>query len=531
MVTAVPLIVLSSHQWRVRLVLTLSGFGCLSFHPMLESLCCRACLAPLQPEDGHDLCPSCLGIDHLRQGLSEEACPNCFVLPRDVRVARLTALDSLSTQSDDLPAAQPETLKRPAACAAKSAPLKRAKKSGPTSKLSSQVDFLTSELAHVRALLQNIQPRAVDSDARFHSEQDVASLCEEDAMSVAASDTLFRMDAVDLESHGSEVASQASTDFHGSDDGSAPSVVRAALAHLQLDAPQTAEASDSVFFKRQRAVPAFAVPPSTDYVKQLHACWTDTKALSRLTSDGRALASMRDAPQFGLGHMPPVEPAIASLIVSPDEALRANPRCPNSQCRITDELLCRSYDTGARMGRLGNSLSHLLLGLSTALETAQVEGPTLGLLDASLQTFALMSRELGRLLSTLSVARRQVWLAQSPLTESCRRTLRNLPVVPGELFGAAAADALERTAQASRTRQQLIGLHRRPAPPRGASVSHRGAPRGPGASSSICAPLSRRAAFAQDLRRADRIPAQGPSRAAHADQRLSRPSKGQKSRR
>ncbi|MEQ2161026.1 hypothetical protein GOODEAATRI_005431 [Goodea atripinnis] len=79
--------------------------------------------------------------------------------------------------------------------------------------------------------------------------------------------------------------------------------------------------------------------------------------------------------------------------------------------------------------------------------------------------FALMTRELGRTLSTLVHARRQVWLAQSPLTEPCRRMLRALPVVLGELFGSAALEALERTAQASRTRQQLAGLHRPPRRP------------------------------------------------------------------
>ena len=54
--------------------------------------------------------------------------------------------------------------------------------------------------------------------------------------------------------------------------------------------------------------------------------------------------------------------------------------------------------------------------------------------DASLQAFALMSRELRRVMSTLVQTRCQVWLAQSPLTEVCRRALRAVPVTPGELF-------------------------------------------------------------------------------------------------
>lgn len=115
---------------------------------------------------------------------------------------------------------------------------------------------------------------------------------------------------------------------------------------------------------------------------------------------------MQDAPKFGLGHMPAVETAVASLIVAPD--LRTNASCPRPQCCVTDELLCRAYDAGSRMGRVGNSLSHLLLSLASSLEGLNVDAPTLGLLDTSLQAFAFMSRELGRLLSTLTQARRQV---------------------------------------------------------------------------------------------------------------------------
>lgn len=61
------------------------------------------------------------------------------------------------------------------------------------------------------------------------------------------------------------------------------------------------------------------------------------------------------------------------------------------------------------MVRVGNSLSHLLLSLASSLDGSNVDAPTMGLLDTSLQAFALMTRELGCLLSTLTKARRQVW--------------------------------------------------------------------------------------------------------------------------
>ncbi|XP_020780058.2 uncharacterized protein LOC110159790 [Boleophthalmus pectinirostris] len=448
---------------------------------MLESFSCQSCMAPLQPDDGHDLCPACLGEEHLQEALTEDACSKCSILPRSVRLARLAAFREPSSwmsagPSDLLPAGQPVNNKRHST-GEECVPRKKPKKGVPGT-LSAKVDTLTSELAQMRALIQNLQADA-NRVVPPHQQQDVASVCD-DAMSVAASDTHFQMGCDDLSSKVSDSGSLRSTCSQAESDESVTVAIRTALGRLKLDVPLTETAPSSAFFRRQATASHFAVPPSTEYVKELHACWTDTKAFSRPTSDGRALAAMRDPHVFGLGHMPAVEPAVASLIVPPEETLRTNARCPRPQCRVTDDLLCKAYDMGARMGRIGNSLSHLLLGLSVSLEALPVDQPTQGLLDASLQAFALMSRELGRLLSTLVQARRQVWLAQSPLSEASRRTLRSVPVVPGELFGSAALEALERTAQATRTRQQLAGLHRR-APHRTTPAAPPPSSRSPGA--------------------------------------------------
>ncbi|MEQ2179459.1 hypothetical protein GOODEAATRI_025125, partial [Goodea atripinnis] len=97
----------------------------------------------------------------------------------------------------------------------------------------------------------------------------------------------------------------------------------------------------------------------------------------------------------------------------------------SSMCSFTDDLLCRAYDSGARLGWLGNFLSQLLLGLPALFEGSAVGGPVQGLIDMSLHAFALMSREIGYVLST------QVSLAQSPLTETRRRTLIGLPCFRG----------------------------------------------------------------------------------------------------
>lgn len=226
--------------------------------------------------------------------------------------------------------------------------------------------------------------------------------------------------------------------------------LRAALARLGLDTPPVAQ-HQSAFFRGSTQPSSLSVPPSAPYIEELQRCWADPRRLSHLPSDCRALAAMQDALTYGLQQMPNIEPSVAALVLSPNEALRPDARCPCTQCRVTDDLIVRGYDTAARMGRIDNSMSHLLLALAQTLEGTS--GSSRELCDAALQAFAYSSRELGQLMSYLTLACRQIWLAQSPLAEPDRRVLRSLPVVPGELFGKAAQQALDRSAQVVQARQ------------------------------------------------------------------------------
>ena len=101
---------------------------------------------------------------------------------------------------------------------------------------------------------------------------------------------------------------------------------------------------------------------------------------------------MRDADKHGLYHMPADDACVASLVVSPDEALRADARCPNSQCRITDDLVVRTYNTAARVARTDNTLSLLMLALNTSIQGANLDPSVTELLEASLPTVGHMTR-------------------------------------------------------------------------------------------------------------------------------------------
>ncbi|MEQ2208221.1 hypothetical protein XENOCAPTIV_001551 [Xenoophorus captivus] len=67
--------------------------------------------------------------------------------------------------------------------------------------------------------------------------------------------------------------------------------------------------------------------------------------------------------------------------------------------------------------------------------------------------------------STLVVTRRQVWLAQAPISDDCRQSLRRLPVIPGQLFGPEAERALERRRQSSQAPEAWGGRSGAMGPP------------------------------------------------------------------
>ena len=450
-------------------------------------------------EDGHDQCPHCLGVEHLKQGLTEEQCMNCSYMSRDLKLARLLEVQQqqqeTTSQMPPSGVVTHEKCKRKASPAKKALPKKKTKKTEKTekSRLDVKVDSLASQFAEMKELLLNLQQdRPVPQADGLHT---VASdPVWDDVLSTRASCTDFGEDEPSSEITGDasresftgseRTCSEARVDS-GPNSASIKPVIKMALARLGLDqTPAAAAPPKNVFFRRAPPQAAFSVPPSEQYVKELHKCWGDPRSMTHRVSDARALASMQDADTYGLGSMPSPEPSIASLICTPDEACRPVSRCPRPQCRLTDDLLVKSYDVAARVGRIGNSLSHILLALSQTIQTSGVAAPSSAagaedaegaggaevesavavdasvqsLSDASLEALAYMTTEVGRLLSTLTQTRRQVWLAQSPLSEPCRNILRALPVVPGQLFTSAAQQALERSLQARQTRQQYASL-------------------------------------------------------------------------
>ncbi len=68
---------------------------------------CRLCMATLQKDDGHDCCPSCLGLEHLKQGLTEDACMNCRVMAWERKTSRIAMVEGLLGESLPTPPLPP----------------------------------------------------------------------------------------------------------------------------------------------------------------------------------------------------------------------------------------------------------------------------------------------------------------------------------------------------------------------------------------------------------------------------------------
>lgn len=65
----------------------------------------------------------------------------------------------------------------------------------------------------------------------------------------------------------------------------------------------------------------------------------------------------------------------------------------------------------------------------------------------------------GKVMGSLVQERRQVWIAQLPLPESYGTTLHHLPLVPCQIFGPAAQEALDRRLVASEAWCQFQEQH------------------------------------------------------------------------
>lgn len=448
---------------------------------------CTLCGTPMDVNDPHDNCPTCLGIKHLREALTDP-CLHCSQLSIQQRQARLAGLEGETDclLSNTATKKSTNTAKRKAVSHAPQK-TKMPKRSGA---LTRRVDALSDNVTQIRELLLSMQPQlqpqpiqSVQPQPQAHTSQhdshssDEAPLPasqldpftqtlqrDDDTLSLAATDTLFPMDMGDfsLPEDITNFDSSATESGRESDDGTEasginvtlPGTIRMALSKLNIEPLSRATMQTNRLCRLPMQSNDLAIPPCDDFIKMFTEALKEA-GTSRMDRATRLLAAMAEPSATGLGPMPPVEPAVVSLVVSPDEALRTDPRCPSPECRRTDNLVCRAYNTQATMGRVLNTMAHVLLALQTTIQPSS-DAAMSELVDTALQGIGALAKQCGKSMGLLLQARRQIWVAQSPLPDAARNVLRQLPLAPGQLFGPAAQEALNRRQLASETRSQHV---------------------------------------------------------------------------
>lgn len=441
--------------------------------------------------DPHDNCPACLGIKHLREALTDP-CIHCSQLPIQQRQARLAHLEgeadcllsSTATEKPTHTAKRKSVLKAPQKT-------KKPKRSGA---LERRVDVLSDSVTQIRELLLGMQPQlqpqpmplsvepqpqAHLSQNDFHSDEEASLPAsqpdpfiqplqrDDDILSLAATATLFPMDMGDFSQPEdiTNLDSSATESGRESDDGTEASginhtlsgAIRMALSKLNMEPLSRATMQTNRLCRLPMQSNDLTIPPCDDFIKMFTEALKEANT-SRMDRATRLFAAMAEPSAAGLGPMPPVEPAVVSLVVSPDEALRTDPRCPSPECRRTDNLVCWAYNTQATMGRVLNTMAHVLLALQTTIQPSS-DAAMSDLVDTALQGIGALAKQCGKSMGLLLQARRQIWVAQSPLPDAARNVLRQLPLAPGQLFGPAAQEALNRRQLASETRYQHVKPH------------------------------------------------------------------------
>ncbi|KAL2082510.1 hypothetical protein ACEWY4_022328 [Coilia grayii] len=319
---------------------------------------CVNCRAPLEPEDGHRECPSCLGVEHLRQGLTELACADCMCLSMAARTARLAMVGPLPDtplvsggQAAGTTTARLGVTTRSARAATGQHPVG----------LAQRVDKMSADLEEVKALLASLRPQPAQSgSARGHTPAAWQPECSPsppqlsaasgarglDVLSIQASESMDCGGSGTHDSTSPAGSRAASHDAAAASEAGRPSVqpaLKAALARLGLDTSPVAQPQQNAFFRGSAQPSMLDVPPSAPYIEELQRCWADPSRQSHLPTDCRALAAMRDASAYGLqrmrphwcsrptrlyGRMPGAPDRSAAIVVDHHTLLLVAPRWP-----------------------------------------------------------------------------------------------------------------------------------------------------------------------------------------------------------
>ena len=454
---------------------------------MATYVCC-ACQAGMDPRDGHRECPPCLGRAHVLRDV-DDPCDAALDLPHVERARRAAqALQSASpTRGPPPPAQEPSrghadrhSRKRRGhrsgdgyggsrEHASRSSKRSRTQETGETQQailaaiqaLSARMERFeaagSSAAGSHRGSSQAPSVRRPDEDDDDGDVQDALSLHASGSITATGTGVSRASVSSGTRSGRCDVEAESAADKDVAETLMSTVLSAAKVLGMSLPPPQSVP-SGGVYsgVSQARSPPVF--PVAIDYPEMLKKNWATPSSDSFFNRGCRGLARMGYHLESGMGNMPPVEQGIAALTKLGPTGVTPNSKCPNKQCRRTDSLVCRTYNSAARAARSGNALVLILAALEKIVGPGDSDARTL--VNAALMAHSQLTRDIGTTMASAMVTRRQVWLAQTGLSQNVQDELREKPVMPGHVFHEGFQESLDRAVQCFQAREKVQQFHR-----------------------------------------------------------------------
>ena len=177
----------------------------------------------------------------------------------------------------------------------------------------------------------------------------------------------------------------------------------------------------------------------------------------RWSSVSRRLANVSEAGRIGCERPPPLDQSMAAL-VSPAGSALGPTSCPSRDCRTMDGFLLRTHSAMAIQTKLATTTAILSLYLRHLSHVAEGTMEEIQLVS-SLLSLAVKEQAIaaGKVITSLWVARRHLWLAQSRFQPADRTSLTGLVIEPTSMFGSGALTMLQQAQEARRYASELSG--------------------------------------------------------------------------
>lgn len=112
----------------------------------------------------------------------------------------------------------------------------------------------------------------------------------------------------------------------------------------------------SAYFRHFSAETSTLISKCEVFIKEFQSAFKAVATCLHPTSMAHAMGNMANAAQFGLDQMPPVDTCVASLVVSPDEAVCPQVCCPSRACRYTNDNIVMAYIHSDWIGQIDNTI-------------------------------------------------------------------------------------------------------------------------------------------------------------------------------